>query len=303
MELTIDILLPHSSPLHQQGTASCWAFSACSFWETEHAIASGMTTVDTQISPWYLARLRIELLSKAMIEGNLPGNKFPVGDMVPTAGVLAKEFGLVSLAQYDSMKAIGKSYRTMMRKLRIASLAGRHLPFCHRLALSYIEKVLDAGFGPKPKTEPLPVEQMRGFASQYDQPFNTEFVLNVPDNYRKFKVHNLPIEELLSFMFQTLESGHSLIWQGQLRQGFSMKKGLAILPPDMIASEGLRQQRQASGQLTDDHAMHIVGLAHDAQGSRYFIAKNSVGDAGPYHGLIYMQEDYMRMKTVAVFVR
>ena len=42
--------------------------------------------------------------------------------------------------------------------------------------------------------------------------------------------------------------------------------------------------------------MHLVGIARDETGATYYKVKNSWGDAGPYHGYIYMSENYIRAK-------
>ena len=49
--------------------------------------------------------------------------------------------------------------------------------------------------------------------------------------------------------------------------------------------------------------MAIIGMAHDANGKRYYIAKNSWGKNNPYGGIMYMSEDYIRMKTIAIVVK
>ena len=49
--------------------------------------------------------------------------------------------------------------------------------------------------------------------------------------------------------------------------------------------------------------MALIGLAHDKQGHRFYIAKNSWGTDNPYGGLMYLSENYIRMKTVAVVVK
>ena len=35
---------------------------------------------------------------------------------------------------------------------------------------------------------------------------------------------------------------------------------------------------------------------------RYYIAKNSWGENNPYKGLVYLSEDYVRIKTIAAVV-
>jgi bleomycin hydrolase len=40
----------------------------------------------------------------------------------------------------------------------------------------------------------------------------------------------------------------------------------------------------------------VVGIAKDQNGTTFYRVKNSWGDVGPYHGYIYMSENYLRAK-------
>ncbi len=55
--------------------------------------------------------------------------------------------------------------------------------------------------------------------------------------------------------------------------------------------------------MTDDHLMHIVGLAKNQEGTPFYYTKNSWGteDKG-FDGYWYMSEQYLRLKTVAILV-
>ena len=48
--------------------------------------------------------------------------------------------------------------------------------------------------------------------------------------------------------------------------------------------------------------MSIVGIAHNQEGKRFFILKNSWGTDNPYGGLMYMSFDYFKAKTIAVYL-
>ncbi|MCH2183065.1 MAG: C1 family peptidase, partial [Mariniblastus sp.] len=63
-----------------------------------------------------------------------------------------------------------------------------------------------------------------------------------------------------------------------------------------------RQSTFGSRSTTDDHLMHLVGIAHDADGKKYYLIKNSWGDVGKHNGYLYMSEPYLRLKTVAVLL-
>ena len=65
----------------------------------------------------------------------------------------------------------------------------------------------------------------------------------------------------------------------------------------------MRQQAFEAFETTDDHMMHIVGLAHDEHGKLYYILKNSWGRRNPYQGLVYMSQDYFRVKTVSICIK
>lgn len=63
-----------------------------------------------------------------------------------------------------------------------------------------------------------------------------------------------------------------------------------------------RQKTFNSYHTTDDHLMHVIGLAKDQNGNTYYYIKNSGGTNGVYKGYLYMSKPYFRMKTTAVMV-
>ncbi|MCB0589429.1 MAG: aminopeptidase, partial [Phaeodactylibacter sp.] len=53
---------------------------------------------------------------------------------------------------------------------------------------------------------------------------------------------------------------------------------------------------------TDDHLMHLTGLATDQNGTKYYLTKNSWGEVSQYKGFLYMSDAYFRMKTIGIMV-
>ena len=113
------------------------------------------------------------------------------------------------------------------------------------------------------------------------------------------------MEKMTDMVRKAVKAGRGVCWEGDISEpGFSFRKGMATLPPGAgKPTQELRQKAFCSRATTDDHCMAIVGLAHDADGRRYFIMKNSWGKDNPYRGLMYMSEDYFMMKTIAVVIR
>ena len=64
----------------------------------------------------------------------------------------------------------------------------------------------------------------------------------------------------------------------------------------------MRQIAYDNKQTTDDHGMHIYGLAQDQDGNKFFIVKNSWGDAGKYNGIWYASDAFVRYKTLNIVV-
>lgn len=157
-------------------------------------------------------------------------------------------------------------------------------------------------------------------------PFYTQFELEIPDNWTEDKYYNLPIDELVKIIDYALENGYSVAWDGDVSEKeFEKKKAYAIVPADEIAddsqkedddeeknegpikekiiSQEMRQESFDNYTTTDDHLMHITGLAKDQTGAKFYYTKNSWGTKDrKYNGYWYMSEPYVRLKTIAIMV-
>ena len=60
----------------------------------------------------------------------------------------------------------------------------------------------------------------------------------------------------------------------------------------------LRQQAYDEKSTTDDHGMHIFGIAKDQDGNKYYMVKNSWGTSSKYKGIWYVSEAYVKYKTL-----
>lgn len=165
-------------------------------------------------------------------------------------------------------------------------------------------------------------------------PFYEEFIIEVPDNWRWDSAYNLPIDELMEVMYNAIENGFTFAWGSDVSEkGFSRgglatmpveKKKLAAgsdqerwvgkdtekqteevkaeLPEEMVITQEMRQEGYDRKTTTDDHGMHVYGLAKDQNGNRYFMVKNSWGDAGKYKGIWYASDAFVRYKTLNIVV-
>lgn len=169
-------------------------------------------------------------------------------------------------------------------------------------------------------------------------PFYEKFILEVPDNWMFDKIYNVPLEEMMEVIDHALENGYTVAWGSDVSEkGFSWKNGVAIVPEadleDMTGTERerwealstkekqemlykfdkpgkekkitqeMRQEAFNNYTSTDDHGMHITGIAKDQEGNEYYIVKNSWGTTGnDYEGYFYASKPFVAYKTIDVMV-
>lgn len=168
-------------------------------------------------------------------------------------------------------------------------------------------------------------------------PFYEKFILEVSDNWMLETVYNLPLDELMQVMYNAVQNGFPIAWASDVSdKGFNSKKGIAIIPDKTFTetdgSDRARWEKLSQGDkekelysfekpgqektitqemrqiafdnqsTTDDHGMIIVGLAKDQAGTNYFIVKNSWGDYGPYNGIFYASDSFVKLQTMDIMV-
>ena len=60
--------------------------------------------------------------------------------------------------------------------------------------------------------------------------------------------------------------------------------------PEKVITQAIRQKEFDNFSTTDDHFMHITGIAKDQSGNKYYITKNSWGKKGDKDGFVYLSE-------------
>jgi bleomycin hydrolase len=154
-------------------------------------------------------------------------------------------------------------------------------------------------------------------------PFYTRFALEVPDNWAAGLFMNIPVEDMMQIIGNSVRNGYSVAWASDMSdRGFSMKEGVAIVPeknwnemtpeeaakafsgpkPEKVITQEMRQKEFDNYGTTDDHGMHIVGLASDQSGTEFYKVKNSWGVTGKYNGFIYVSKPYIALRTTNIMV-
>ncbi|MCK9616410.1 MAG: aminopeptidase [Lentimicrobiaceae bacterium] len=168
-------------------------------------------------------------------------------------------------------------------------------------------------------------------------PFYEKFAIELPDNWANGTSYNLPLDEMMLVIDNALSNGYSIAWAADVSEkGFSWKNGVAIVPEtdtsamtkterdkwdklsekektnqlytfekpgkEKIITPQIRQEAYDNYQTTDDHGIQIVGFAHDQNGTKYYLVKNSWNTSNIYDGYFYASEAYVKYKTISIMV-
>jgi bleomycin hydrolase len=170
-------------------------------------------------------------------------------------------------------------------------------------------------------------------------PWYKKIEIEVPDNWEHELSYNIPLDELIAVMDYSIDKGYTLCWDGDVSEkGFSHLNGVAINPdvtntddysgtdrarfekmneserlgevykfeqpyPEINVTSEIRQQGYEKFVTTDDHLMHITGIAKDQNGVKYYITKNSWGvDRNAFGGYLNLSESFVRAKTIYILV-
>ena len=147
-------------------------------------------------------------------------------------------------------------------------------------------------------------EEYVSLTSFTHHPYREYFALEIPDNRQHDSYLNLPLDEMMLHIQKAIENGHPVCWEGDIsEEGFIHAKDnyVDISKNERPVTPTSRQEEFEQLRTTDDHVMEIIGtFLKDEQ--RYYICRNSAGKKWGYQGLIYLSEDYIRLKTIAVFM-
>ena len=324
---------------NQASSGTCWSFATTSFVETElirlgkgEHILSPMLNVRFTYLPKAINYIRYSGLT----------NFGPGGQAHDVMNVI-KEFGFIPEEIYNGMNigedkhnhgemdAVLKAIVDAVNKDR----GGKITPRWQEV----IESTLNIYLGAPPKefsyqgktyTSKSFVESL-GFkpedyielTSYMHHPFYSKFDLEVPDNWSKDQYYNVPIDDIIKIMDNAITKGYSIAWDGDVSEKKFDKKGFAIIPLDeeppvdkpkkdsvdvqpekeKVITQRMRQETFDNRTTTDDHLMHVIGIAKDQNGTKYYYTKNSWGTKDrKYGGYWYISESYVRLKTIAIVV-
>ncbi len=324
----------------QDQTGTCWAFSSASFLESEVLrLGRGETNLSEMFVVRHIYRLKCENYVRRQGTAQL-GEGGLAHDLLNAVAA----YGIMPESAYpgrkDSSKPLNhsqleKNLKDLCNDAVAKGKTGKLTPTW----LVRLDSLLDAEFGAVPPTFTLdgtvytPVSYRDYLGLRPDDyvtvtsfthhPFYSTFILEVPDNWSNGTFYNLPINELMRCLNNSLEQGYTVEWDADVsNMGFSAGNGIAIVPekdwkdrsaaerqnafkiwePEKAVTQEYRQQQFDNQATTDDHLMHIVGMLDETHSGTYYVVKNSWGEISDLKGFVDVSENYIRLNTVSFTV-
>jgi len=329
-KFTIDVEYPRTAVKSQGSSGTCWCYSATSFLESE---VQRIGKPEVELSVMYTVRNSYidkadqfvrwngkcefggggadhDVTNSIKKYGIVPWSVY-TGNEIKENGVIHNEMDGVLRAYVDAIVRNPNGKLSTAWKAGFTNLADAYLGkvpenFEYK-GTSYTPMTFAAALG-------LNMDDYVEISSFTHHPFYGQFVLEVPDNWIRGSVYNVPVNELDEIVEYSLRNGYTVAWASDLDKGFNFGLGVAVVPPDNwdgrtfkpgMEPEITQERRQTefeNYQTTDDHGMHLVGIAHDQNGGKYYFEKNSWGAGTPNKGYSYISSAYLKLKSTCIMV-
>ena len=351
---------PVTSIKNQNSSGTCWAYSSLAFLESEAIKKNPALKDDLDLCESFLvSKTYVDRADKHVrTHGDA---SFSQGGSFEDAIFCMENYGLVPegtmpypFTEYgDSLFNFGQFFPPMEAYLKSISEsnAKKIYPKAWKSAL---QTMLDSYFGQCPTEfdykgkhytpQSFVKDYLRldpndyvSLTSYTHHPFYSTFILEIEDNWRWASSYNLPLDEFMRVMYESVKNGWTFAWGADVSEdGFSRRSGtnksVAMVPDtkfkagvgtdqarwtgdqasekvevvsanaEKVITQEMRQEAYDNWETTDDHGMQIYGLAKDQYGKEYFMMKNSWGESGPFKGFWYVSQAYAAYKTMNIVI-
>jgi len=331
------IRLPATPVKNQAVTGTCWSFATTSFLESE-LLRLGKGEFDLSemhtVRYNYINRIDNNYLREGkgnLTEGSLSHmliNVVKVHGMVPES--------VYSGINYNSKSHNHKELNSFVNAVANVAVAQKQRsPEYEKL----LNSLLDIYLGVVPKEfdykgkKYTPVTFFESLGINLDdyveitsfthKPFYSQFVLDIPDNWDAGRFYNVPLDDLMQIIDYSLKNNYTVCWDGDMSENsYSDMMGVAVMatasematePRQKLSfkriykedavTQDSRQSDFENFSTTDDHLMHLIGMAKDTNGTTYYTVKNSwKPEINRFGGYNYLSENYVKAKTVGILV-
>ncbi|MCU7614041.1 aminopeptidase [Chryseobacterium sp. GMJ5] len=330
-----------TSVKNQGSSGTCWSYSGNSFLESEMQ-RMGKKPVDLAeiftARNSYHDKAKLYVLNNGAISWGDGGELHDVINMYTKYGAVPQEVytGLKTGQTLNNFSEMQGKLKPVLDSLVQAAAKSKLTDYW----MASVDAILDEYLGKVPanftyegksytpktfakEVVGIDAQDYVELSSYKDYPYYQKFVVPIPDNWSHDSDWNVPVKNIVSIIDYAVDKGYSVGWATDVSEPyFSYKNGVAYVPDvdlnqmnddvkkdlfsqpkkDKTITEDMRQQALNNLSTTDDHGMHIVGLAKDQTGKEYYMVKNSWGVTNDFDGYLYVTKPYVEYKSTAILV-
>ena len=327
------VKVPATPVKNQASSGTCWSYATAAFIESE-LLRNGKGEHD--ISEMFA--VRINYLNKMNDNYLRRGNgNLGQGSLAHMFTNIVKRHGMIPQEAYNGINYQSElnNHRELNKYITAFSAAAVEMKQKSPQYDILAESILDTYLGKVPEKfnyrgkeyTPLSFASEMGLnmddyveiTSLSHIPFYEKSVIEVPDNWDFGRFWNVPLEDFMAIIDNSLSNGYAVCWDGDVSEkGFSHKNGVAINPvqenieealkfekicKEISVDQKIRQTGYENFTTTDDHLMLLTGISKDQNGNKYYITKNSWGtERNSMGGYLNMSESFVRAKSISIMV-
>ena len=231
-EFKESILLPATPVKNQAVTGTCWSYTTTSFFESE-LLRMGKGEYDLSemhtVRYNYINRLQDDYLRGG--KGNLGE-----GSLAHMMFNIVKKHGMIPESIYNGINYNSLTHNHTELNMFVNSIASVPVKLKSRSPEYYnlVNSLLDIYLGPVPekfkyngidytaisffKTFNLNPDDYVEITSFSHHPWYSRFVLEIPDNWDGGRFYNLPLDEFMQVIDNSLENGYTVCWDGDMSE-------------------------------------------------------------------------------------
>lgn len=339
-KFTVEKELKTTSVKNQGYTGTCWSFAACSLLESE-LLRLGKEETDLSemyiVRCTYIEKAKLYIRLHGLCNFGEGGEAHDVINMMKKYGIVPQD---IYEGKKENEKMYDHSQLEPELKAYLDKLLKENPSNFPSDWQKAYEKILDKYLGKVPETfeydgkKYTPTTFMTDylginpddyieFTSFNHHPFYTKFFLEIPDNWSFDLYKNITLDEIIEIIDSSIAKGYTVGWGGDVsEEEFSSSECIAIVPEkswehktdaekdrtckvpekELKVTQELHQKSFDNFTTTDDHFMHITGIAKDQSGNKYYITKNSWGKKGDKDGYVYLSEQFVKFKVISIMV-
>lgn len=314
---------------NQHKTGTCWCFAMTSFIESE-LLRTGKGEYD--LSEMFIVRHNYVRRIKDNVLRRGRGNVGP-GSIAHMYTWVMKNKGLMTEEAYHGINYDSLLHNHGDLNTWVKAINKTAVDMKKPLPAEIVDGVLDAYLGKLPETFTHNGKEYTAmsFAKSLDlnaddyveltsfthHPFYEKILVEIPDNWDHALMYNLPLDEFMQVIDNAINTGYTVAWDGDISEpGYAFKHQISVntaeqintqetlkaKPVEIPVTQESRQKDFETFVTVDDHLEHITGIATDQDGVKYYKTKNSWGLDRNGTGYHYMSEEYVKAKTISIFV-